>query len=326
MIIKKPLTINDQITRLTSRGLILETQEDRDDLALWLKNVGYYRLSGYWWVYELKYPNVSPRNHLFVSGTTWKQVKHTYIFDQKFRKHMFTGIEKIEVAMKALWAQYLSETYNTSHPHERRNLFKENIYHHNNTYSSLLSSYKSSKEPYAMHYRNKYPELTTPPIWVVTLLLTLGEFLNWLKYLAHTKDKKAILKDFPYTPSDIISILNHLRWVRNVCAHNGRLWNKRTPISFSAPKSRKNDLVYSSNSPNKLDTKIYNTILVMSDMLKIIDPNYPFTYFIKDMISKNLYINPLHMGFPQDWESLPYWETPIPEHKYHKKQKGAPKK
>lgn len=326
MIIKKPLTIQEQIDKLQSRGLIIDGSDDYQEIETWLKHVGYYRLSGYWWVYELKYPEKSPRDHLFKDGTTWKKIKHTYIFDQKFRKHMFTAIEKIEVSLKSLWAQYLSITYDTSHPHEQQRLFNDEVFQSKRfshcAYDSLVASYKTSKEPYAIHYRNKYPELKTPPIWVTTLLITLGDFSNWLKFLKHAKDRKGMLKDFPYSPKEIISILGHLRWVRNVCAHNGRLWNKRSPILFEAPQSKINELVFSKNDTNKLDSKIYNTILVMSDILQVIDPKYPFTYFIKDMLSKNKYIDPTHMGFPNNWLELDYWKNPSPEHKYNKKKKS----
>lgn len=316
MIIKEPLTIKEQVKRLASRGLKID---DVEELETWLKNVGYYRLSGYWWVYEDKYPNVSPRNHKFKPDISWKKIKHTYIFDQKFRNTMFTAIEKIEVALKSLWAQHLSTRYNTSHPHERKDLFKDEIYYNKPPYTTLINNYKDSKEPYAIHYRTKYPELKTPPIWVVTLILTLGDFSNWLK-ATPSKDCKAIVKDFPYSPKEIISILSHLRWVRNVCAHNGRLWNKRTPFVFEAPNSAKARLIFSKKDPAKLDSKIYNTIIVMSDILKVIDPNYPFTYFIKDMIQKNKHIDAKHMGFPSNWLELDEWKNPTPEHKYNKKR------
>lgn len=324
MNIKMPLTIDEQVKRLEERGLLFNDPDDYQEIITWLKHVGYYRLSGYWWVYEEKYPVESPRNHLFKPDTTWKQIKHTYIFDQKFRRHMFTAIEKIEVSLKALWAQHLSIKYKTSHPHEHRSLFNEKIFDNKKSsycsYNALVTDYNRSKEQYAIHYRKNYPELKTPPIWVSALLITLGDFSNWLKSLKHTQDKKEILKSFSYSPKEMTSILVHLRWVRNVCAHNGRLWNKRTPILFEAPKSRANELIFSKNDPQKLDSKIYNTILVMSDILQVIDPKYPFTYFIKDMISKNKYIKPAHMGFPNNWEELAYWKNPIPAHKYNKKK------
>lgn len=120
--IKQPTTIEQQIEQLKSRGMIIN---DESDIHRWISTVGYYRLSGYWWMYEERYPSCVPRNHKFKENTSWEQVKHTYIFDQKFRRLISTGIEKIEVAVKASWAQYLATHYNTSHPHEDSSIFQK---------------------------------------------------------------------------------------------------------------------------------------------------------------------------------------------------------
>ena len=47
MKIKEPLSIHEQLQRLKERGLIVENEQDELELITWLKNVGYYRLSGY---------------------------------------------------------------------------------------------------------------------------------------------------------------------------------------------------------------------------------------------------------------------------------------
>ena len=71
--IKQPTTIEQQIEQLKSRGMLIH---DELDIHQWLSTVGYYRLSGYWWMYEERYPSCSPRNHKFKEGTSWDQVKH----------------------------------------------------------------------------------------------------------------------------------------------------------------------------------------------------------------------------------------------------------
>lgn len=310
---KIPTTFDEQVKQLRDRGMIID---DESDLRLWLRTVGYYRLSGYWWIYEDKYPVCSPRNHKFKPGTSWNQVKYNYIFDQKFRRIISTGIEKIEVAVKASWANYLATTHNTSHPHEDTNIFKASVCqtgHPNNitAFDKLVESYRNSKEVFALHYKTNHADMDTPPIWVTALLLTIGELLNWIHGIQDQRDKKGIFLDFPFSYKVMLSILNHLRWVRNVCAHNGRLWNKRTPILFTTIKSMSNDLVLSADG-SKLDSKIYNTLLVMAEILRSIDPNYPFIYFIKDLIKSSKYIKPALMGFPRNWEDLPIWNTPSP--------------
>lgn len=324
--IKQPTTIEQQINQLKTRGMIIH---DESDIRQWLSTVGYYRLSGYWWMYEERYPLCSPRNHKFKKDTSWDQVKHTHIFDQKFRRLISTGIEKIEVAVKASWAQYLATQYNTSHPHEDSSIFKKEVCEKSKTkgvrtsFDLLVQSYQKSKEPFALHYKAKYPTINTPPIWVSSLLLTLGELLNWINGIKRRQDKKAIFANFPFAYKPMQSVLNNLRWVRNVCAHNGRLWNKRTPFVFVPIKDIDSKLIKSSSNSNELDSKIYNTIIAMAEILKTIDPDYPFIYFIKDLIIHSKYINPKLMGFPDDWKALPEWKnpSPLPRHVIAKKEK-----
>ena len=187
----------------------------------------------------------------------------------------------------------------------------------------LVQSYKKSKEPFALHYKTKYPTINTPPIWVSSLLLTLGELLNWIDGINKRHDKKAIFANFPFDYIPMQSVLNNLRWVRNVCAHNGRLWNKRTPFVFIPIKSIDSRLIKSEPNSKKLDSKIYNTIIAMAEILKTIDPDYPFMYFIKDLIIHSKYINAKLMGFPDNWRNLSEWEkpTPLPRHVIAKKEK-----
>lgn len=324
--IKQPTTIEQQIEQLKSRGMIIN---DESDIHRWISTVGYYRLSGYWWMYEERYPSCAPRNHKFKENTSWEQVKHTYIFDQKFRRLISTGIEKIEVAVKASWAQYLATHYNTSHPHEDPSIFQKKVCEPSTikgistSFDLLVQAYQKSKERFALHYKTKYPAINTPPIWVSSLLLTLGELLNWLKGIKKRHDKRAIFANFPFDYKPMQSVLNNLRWVRNVCAHNGRLWNKRTPFVFVPIKDIDSRLIKSSSNSNELDSKIYNTIIAMAEILKTIDPDYPFIYFIKDLIIHSKYINPKLMGFPDDWEVLPEWKSPspLPRHVIAKKEK-----
>ena len=51
--VKPFTTIEEQIDVLTARGLVL----DKTAATQWLRSVGYYRLSGYWYPYrEISYP------------------------------------------------------------------------------------------------------------------------------------------------------------------------------------------------------------------------------------------------------------------------------
>ncbi|MDR2945173.1 MAG: Abi family protein [Candidatus Adiutrix sp.] len=81
----KPFTdIAEQIERLEERGLAID---DRKTAEFWLKKVGYYRLSGYW--YELRERDDSialgSRKDTFKSGSALSEVIELYRFDERWK-------------------------------------------------------------------------------------------------------------------------------------------------------------------------------------------------------------------------------------------------
>lgn len=68
---KLPLTTDEQIALLKERRLII-TENEETDVRHWLNGIAhYYKLSGYWRVYELSKTGVNGHSHLFKTGITW---------------------------------------------------------------------------------------------------------------------------------------------------------------------------------------------------------------------------------------------------------------
>ena len=59
-----------------------------------LKNIGYYRLSGYWY----KFQDKSQPDESFLPGTSFEEIIELYRFDTKLRSLVFDAIEKIEIS------------------------------------------------------------------------------------------------------------------------------------------------------------------------------------------------------------------------------------
>lgn len=75
---KPPTLIDDQLTQLESRGLLIP---DRDRARRYFKFISYYRLSGYFLPYQV--PNDS--NHIFLPDATFDDILSLCIFDRKLR-------------------------------------------------------------------------------------------------------------------------------------------------------------------------------------------------------------------------------------------------
>ena len=87
---QKPwLSYEEQADRLEGRGLVF----DRDDLIEHLADVGYYRLSGYWYIFK-KTPEGEDES--FVAGTSFEKVWDLYTFDRQLRLIVLDAIERVE--------------------------------------------------------------------------------------------------------------------------------------------------------------------------------------------------------------------------------------
>lgn len=88
---------------LKQRGLVFTDEAQALHL---LRNISYYRLSGYW------YPLLADKqNHLFKPGSTFDAAYNIYKFDSELRKLIITKLEKIEVAVRTQTAYILSSQW-----------------------------------------------------------------------------------------------------------------------------------------------------------------------------------------------------------------------
>ena len=115
---KSPLSFEEQLKRLKSRGLIV--QEDSKAIA-YLKEISYYRLSAYF----LPYQQVKDT---FNKGTTFQQIISTYTFDRELRLLVFDCIERIEVAIRTQFIYQMAHHHNDAHWQDNQGLFVQPYY------------------------------------------------------------------------------------------------------------------------------------------------------------------------------------------------------
>jgi len=98
-------TFEQQLELLKSRGL----EVTNDSVALeYLRRLGYYRLSGYWYPCRKLIPfpahqskPVRPqREDGFMSGARFQDAVELYVFDKKLRLLILDAIERVEVAFR----------------------------------------------------------------------------------------------------------------------------------------------------------------------------------------------------------------------------------
>jgi abortive infection bacteriophage resistance protein len=114
---KPPLSIDAQLERLNSRGIVIQ---DRNAARHYLSYISYYRFCGYAIEFEGELVNGEKQ---YRSGTTFEQVLDCYVFDRKLRLLVVDAIERVEIAIRTVMINELALKYNDAHWYLSKNLF-----------------------------------------------------------------------------------------------------------------------------------------------------------------------------------------------------------
>ena len=287
---KPALSIDKQIEHLLSCGMVLpDIEQTRRDL---LHN-NYYRLRAYWLPFEVKNPD-DEATHL-QPDTTWPKILALYEFDRQLRIHLMDAIQRFEISARTGFAYYLAMKYGP-HAHENPDIFFK-LDTHQQLLRKLINDYQDSPEVFAVHHRDKYPDLRTPPIWASCELMTLGQLSRWYSALKSTADQRLIAKSYGLHESTLRSFLHHLTVVRNSCAHHGRVWNRTLVVTMKVPTDRRISYLFNPAAQQR----IYNTLVMLALLQCVINPACTWGKKLKLFIEANPSVNLTAMGFPDNW-------------------------
>lgn len=295
---KPSLSVDAQIDLLQKRGM---TVPDRARAKHYLSHINYYRLRAYWLPFETEPTNGD--DHAFVPGTNFETVLATYVFDRELRLLLLDAIERVEISLRTTLAQHLADRYG-AFAHDDPTLFNS-LEDWGISQGELLKEYQRSRETFAKHYRSRYPELSTPPIWVSAELMTLGHLSRWLKNLKHAEDRQRIANPYGLDERVLVSFAHHLTVVRNHCAHHGRVWNRRFAFRFTPPSKKPKNIAAAFN-PGETQL-LYNTLTMLAYLLDLMSPNHTWRRQVRDLIAAHPEIDTTRMGFPADWQQRSLW-------------------
>lgn len=305
---KPPTTIDEQIDLLIERGM----QGDAALMRRWLETVGYYRLSAYWLPFEVPPADDKTRSKRFAAGLQFDTIVDIYVFDRKLRLLVMEAIERVEIALRSRWTNRLALAYG-SHAHLDAAAFQSG-YDHIGLLSALASRTKESNEVFVEHYRRKYSAPFMPPLWIVTELMTFGELSRWFAAARDPKIKSAVAKDLGLPSREVLEgTLQLLAYIRNICAHHGRLWNRHTVKRLPYIKRFRNDLVIVSlqtdkGLQNQPANQIYNALVALIHTLRHQSADTTFPGRLAELMKTRSPADQRAMGFPEDWEARSCWQ------------------
>lgn len=279
-----PMTIDEQVENLKSIGLIVDDEEYAKKI---LNDISYFRLIK---AYSL---NLKPKNGNYDGQTTSKQIVDLYLFNANFRQIIFPQIEKIEINVRCRIANYFAEQYGVL-GYLDADYFVDAHYHKEFLEDIEEEVGRNSKAPFVRNFKENY-EGGNLPIYALVEVFSFGTLSKFYKNMLN-KDKKAIAKMFGVGYTYIESWLESISYVRNICAHYGRLYNA---------KLSKTPILYKEYTQKGIgNNRIYGVLLCMKYLLKNDVHWNLFVDRIEMLFDKYESVMVSTMGFPRDWKEL----------------------
>lgn len=281
------LSVDQQVRHLVELGIKCPDTNAAKEL---LSDVNYYRLRAYWMTFE--------HDGQIATGTELSSIVDIYRFDAELRQWLWAAIQPIEIKIRTSFAYFLSRDYG---PLAYRDplLFADGPRH-----EGLLSSIdqeiaraKKNQEPCVCHNLEKYGDL---PCWAVVEVMTMGQLSSLIGLLRDGSRAlpaaKAIADAFGQRLPILKSWLMHLCAVRNLCAHQGRFYNRVIRIR---PKMLRKDIRWASN-------KEFPTIIVIK---RLFEQTWPgrwdeMALELSRIIDAYPNVSLAPMGFPDCWREL----------------------
>lgn len=217
------MTIDEQVENLKSIGLIVNDEEYAKRV---LNDISYFRLVK---AYSL---NLKPKNGNYNEGTTFEEIVELYLFNANFRQIIFPEIEKVEINVRCRLANYFAEKYGVLGYLEKENF--ANAHYHEEFINEIDGEIRrNSKTPFVRNFMQNY-EGGDLLVYALVEVFSFGTLSKFYKNM-HSKDKKAVAGTFGVGYTYLESWLESISYVRNICAHYGRLYNARlskTPMLY----------------------------------------------------------------------------------------------
>lgn len=294
---KPALVVEQQATHLkTGYGFpILDLGQSETTVKQAPLNLNYYRLSGY------HHSFMDPQTDKFTEEADFRTIVRLHRFDYQLRILLLPLLFEVELTFRTNIADRLSCVYGPLGYTNPWN-FRSQKYHKKflgETKGIIHRSDELFLKNMMKHYGGQVP------IWAVVELIsfdTLSKLYDNLK----TDDQESIAKLYPKLSSaDISSYLKGLSYLRNLCSHSIRIYNRHLnhPIKLSEPVVA----LLARHVPAKYKptpTKLFAYVLAIK---QLVDPKM-FVEFYTNLLSLtheyNAEIEPKRLGLPPEWKSI----------------------
>lgn len=300
----KPFLEYDQLIRLLAeRGMVID---DPLRAQRKLTQVGYYRLSGYF--YPSRNYSINPETRIksvhsaFRANTRFDDVFEYYLMDKKMRTLLLDAIERIEIFFRTIISHEIGRISPLAYL-DVRQFSKESI--RNNGKAPSFDSWSekhrqlldTSKEDSIVHHTENKKQI---PLWVASEAWDFGCMSKFYSMLSG-KNQDLICNRLGIENRNVVNNwLININGVRNRCAHHARVCNRPNPRDLLLPRLGYFNTLSLDNTAR---SKLYGMIAVIWFLLKKIGPNSTWISRVADVIDSKPNLPGLtyrSMGFSTD--------------------------
>jgi abortive infection bacteriophage resistance protein len=278
------MTVEEQVKNLLDQKLVLV---DREYAMSFLNDVSYFRLIK---AYSL---GLKPKNGDYNDGVTFEQIVELYKFNCNFRQALFSDIERVEVNLRCRLANYFSSKYGVL-GYENKENFANADYHSEFIDDVAQELKRNAKSPFVKNFQNNFKD-SKVPMYALVELFSFGTLSKFFKNMKN-EDKKAVALTYNIGYTYFESWIESIAYVRNLCAHYGRLYNAKLSII---------PMLYKQYSGVGIDNiRVFGVLLCIKHLVPHDIHWYDFVDQIELFIEKYPHVNIDTMGFPEDWKAL----------------------
>jgi abortive infection bacteriophage resistance protein len=310
------LSIREQRELLASRGMRID---DAAEAECYLRHEGYYRLTAYFHPFRKIAPN-GGRLDEFAPEARFSDVIRLYEFDKRLRTLMLAALRSIEISVRVAVAHHLGER--DIFAHENPAMLKRGFVNHESSwrgkslYQAWLDKYhlllgRDDQEDFVRLFIGKYGRKI--PIWVAIELWDFGllsRFYGGMKF----PDQQAVSRLYGVEDPNLFeSWLRSFNYVRNVCAHHSRLWNRHIAEQPRLTQGRPIALLrhLTARGVKAPAARPYTVIALAAFVLRAMNHAGDWRGEFAGLFEKFPASPPCAtadmMGLPVEWRELPLW-------------------
>ena len=197
---------------------------------------------------------------------------------------------------------YVLSTANNSFWVEDASLFSNHTIY-TSTLNKIREEINRSDEEFILAFKSKYSD-PLPPSFILLETTSFGALSRLYSNLKPGKYKKDVAKLFGLPDKVFESWLHSLVYIRNMCAHHARLWNRQVGIKPLFPRHTHHDWIDTNCVSNR---RMYYTLSMIIYLLNTVNPKHTFKQKLETLFTKYPNVDRAAMGFPATWRTEPLW-------------------